>query len=55
MHCDPMQAIAGLNGMQMGDKKLVVQRAMVGAKNANPEVRGACGMMRMYAHLWPSY
>jgi splicing factor U2AF subunit len=31
-------AIAGLNGMQMGDKKLVVQRAMVGAKNANPEI-----------------
>ena len=28
------QAIAGLNGMQLGDKKLVVQRASVGAKNA---------------------
>lgn len=27
------QAIAGLNGMQLGDKKLVVQRASVGAKN----------------------
>ncbi len=26
------QAIAGLNGMQIGDKKLVVQRASVGAK-----------------------
>jgi len=26
-------AIAGLNGMQLGDKKLVVQRASVGAKN----------------------
>lgn len=26
------QAIAGLNGMQLGDKKLVVQRASVGAK-----------------------
>lgn len=29
-----MQAIAGLNGMQLGDKKLIVQRASVGAKNA---------------------
>merc|ERR1712142_2152 len=28
-------AIAGLNGMQLGDKKLIVQRASVGAKN-NP-------------------
>ena len=28
-----MQAISGLNGMQLGDKKLVVQRASVGAKN----------------------
>jgi len=26
------QAIAGLNGMQLGDKKLIVQRASVGAK-----------------------
>ena len=30
----PTQAIAGLNGMQLGDKKLLVQRASVGAKNA---------------------
>lgn len=29
------QAIAGLNGMQLADKKLIVQRASVGAKN-NP-------------------
>ncbi|XP_002130386.2 splicing factor U2AF 50 kDa subunit [Ciona intestinalis] len=29
------QAIAGLNGMQLGDKKLIVQRASIGAKN-NP-------------------
>lgn len=29
-----LQAIAGLNGMQLGDKKLLVQRASVGAKNA---------------------
>lgn len=28
------KAIAGLNGMQLGDKKLIVQRASVGAKNA---------------------
>ncbi|XP_037932888.1 splicing factor U2AF 50 kDa subunit-like [Teleopsis dalmanni] len=28
------QAIAGLNGMQLGDKKLIVQRASVGARNA---------------------
>lgn len=26
------QAIAGLNGMQLGEKKLIVQRASVGAK-----------------------
>lgn len=29
-----LQAIAGLNGMELGDKKLVVQRASVGAKNS---------------------
>jgi len=29
------QAIAGLNWMQLGEKKLIVQRASVGAKNAN--------------------
>ncbi|XP_063054876.1 U2 small nuclear RNA auxiliary factor 2a isoform X3 [Engraulis encrasicolus] len=28
------QAIAGLNGMQLGEKKLLVQRASVGSKNA---------------------
>uniref|UniRef100_A0A8C6E7A5 Splicing factor U2AF subunit n=1 Tax=Moschus moschiferus TaxID=68415 RepID=A0A8C6E7A5_MOSMO len=28
------QAMAGLSGMQLGDKKLLVQRASVGAKNA---------------------
>ncbi|KAK7492793.1 hypothetical protein BaRGS_00015931 [Batillaria attramentaria] len=28
------QACAGLNGMQLGDKKLIVQRASVGAKNS---------------------
>lgn len=30
------QAIQGLNGMPLGDKKLIVQRASVGAKNMNP-------------------
>ncbi|XP_068581902.1 splicing factor U2AF 65 kDa subunit-like isoform X3 [Cebidichthys violaceus] len=30
------RSVAGLNGMQLGDKKLIVQRASVGAKNANP-------------------
>lgn len=29
-----VQAIAGLNGMQLGDKKLIVQRASIGAKNS---------------------
>ena len=32
LFCCILQAIAGLNGMQLGDKKLVVQRASVGAK-----------------------
>ena len=27
-----MKAIAGLNGMQLGDKKLIVQRASIGQK-----------------------
>lgn len=47
------QAIAGLNGMQLGDKKLLVQRASVGAKNATlvspparhlPLARGTLGV-----------
>merc|ERR1719187_528349 len=46
------QAIAGLNGMQLGDKKLIVQRASVGAKNmagmnmvpANIRIPGMSGM-----------
>lgn len=29
-----MQAIAGLNGMQLGEKKMVVQRASIGAKSS---------------------
>uniref|UniRef100_A0AAZ3RMM2 Splicing factor U2AF subunit n=1 Tax=Oncorhynchus tshawytscha TaxID=74940 RepID=A0AAZ3RMM2_ONCTS len=32
--CEYVDAIAGLNGMQLGDKKLLVQRASVGSKNA---------------------
>ncbi|XP_071796582.1 splicing factor U2AF 50 kDa subunit-like [Asterias amurensis] len=31
------QAIEGLNGMQLGEKKLIVQRASVGAKNATAQ------------------
>jgi splicing factor U2AF subunit len=34
-------AIAGLNGMQLGDKKLIVQRASIGAKNATAAGLGA--------------
>jgi splicing factor U2AF subunit len=34
-------AIAGLNGMQLGDKKLIVQRASIGAKNATVTGLGA--------------
>ena len=33
------QAITGLNGMQLGEKKLVVQRASVGAKSNMNNVR----------------
>lgn len=33
-HMKTDDAIAGLNGMQLGEKKLIVQRASVGAKNA---------------------
>jgi splicing factor U2AF subunit len=29
-----LQACAGLNGMQLGDKKVIVQRASVGKMNA---------------------
>ena len=32
------QAIAGMNGMQLGDKKLVVQRASVGSKTMPAQV-----------------
>lgn len=34
-----MQAITGLNGMQLGEKKLIVQRASVGAKTNMNNVR----------------
>lgn len=40
------QAVAGLNGMQLGDKKLIVQRASVGAKNANPVSTAEVGTLR---------
>ncbi|XP_017488992.1 PREDICTED: splicing factor U2AF 50 kDa subunit-like [Rhagoletis zephyria] len=39
------QAIAGLNGMQLGDKKLIVQRASVGAKNAQNSSTTAAPVM----------
>lgn len=39
------QAIAGLNGMQLGDKKLIVQRASVGAKNAQNSATTAAPVM----------
>ncbi|KAF7496001.1 Splicing factor U2AF 50 kDa subunit [Sarcoptes scabiei] len=35
------QAIDGLNGMQLGDKRLIVQRASVGAKNSASQVNPA--------------
>ena len=41
---DLFQACAGLNGMQLGDKKLIVQRASVGAKNIQ-NVSTVCGVM----------
>ena len=38
------QAITGLNGMALGDKKLIVQRASVGAKNPLLEQALMAGM-----------
>ncbi|XP_022085022.1 splicing factor U2AF 50 kDa subunit-like [Acanthaster planci] len=35
------QAIEGLNGMQLGEKKLIVQRASVGAKNPSAQAMAA--------------
>lgn len=32
----PLQAIAGLNGMQLGEKRLVVQLASQGTRPVNP-------------------
>ena len=37
-------AIQGLNGMVIGDKKLIVQLASVGAKNASGVIRNCCNM-----------
>ena len=42
-----LQAIAGLNGMQLGEKKLIVQRASVGAKNAMNQVLIADDSLRV--------
>lgn len=49
--CILHQAVAGLNGMQLGDKKLIVQRASVGAKNANPVSRTR---LPFVCHSWRS-
>ena len=42
--CFHLQAITGLNGMNLGDKKLIVQRASVGAKTNMNNVRFAIYM-----------
>lgn len=45
------QAIAGLNGMQLGDKKLIVQRASIGAKNSTLALTGAAPVQIQVAGL----
>ncbi|GBP86612.1 Splicing factor U2AF 50 kDa subunit [Eumeta japonica] len=45
------QAIAGLNGMQLGDKKLIVQRASIGAKNSTLAMAGATPVQLQVAGL----
>ncbi|XP_050684464.1 splicing factor U2AF 50 kDa subunit isoform X2 [Leptidea sinapis] len=45
------QAIAGLNGMQLGDKKLIVQRASIGAKNTTLAMTGATPVTLQVAGL----
>ena len=40
--CFLFQAIQGLNGMQLGEKKLIVQRASVGAKTNMNNVSRTC-------------
>ncbi|KAJ0177310.1 hypothetical protein K1T71_007319 [Dendrolimus kikuchii] len=45
------QAIAGLNGMQLGDKKLIVQRASIGAKNSTLAMSGAAPVQLQVAGL----
>ncbi|KAI5651798.1 RNA recognition motif domain-containing protein [Phthorimaea operculella] len=45
------QAIAGLNGMQLGDKKLIVQRASIGAKNSTLAMTGAAPVQLQVAGL----
>ncbi|KAM3961043.1 U2 small nuclear riboprotein auxiliary factor 50 [Aphomia sociella] len=45
------QAIAGLNGMQLGDKKLIVQRASIGAKNSTLAMTGATPVQLQVAGL----
>lgn len=41
------KAIVGLNGMQLGDKKLIVQRASVGAKNPQSTAGGSMPMVAL--------
>ena len=54
------QAIAGLNGMQLGEKKLIVQRASVGAKTgvmnmlSTPVTLQVGHLLFPPAH-WPTY
>ncbi|KOB61878.1 U2 small nuclear ribonucleoprotein auxiliary factor 2 isoform 1 [Operophtera brumata] len=45
------QAIAGLNGMQLGDKKLIVQRASIGAKNSTLAMTGAAPVQLQVAGM----
>ena len=50
MMCSIFQACAGLNSMQLGDKKLIVQRASVGAKNAQGVscISSLCSLKYLY-------
>jgi len=48
----PMQAITGLNGMQLGEKKLIVQRASVGAKTNMNNVSNNVSQFLAEFHLF---
>ena len=47
-----MQAITGLNGMQLGEKKLIVQRASVGAKTNMNNVSNNVSLFLAEFHLF---